>query len=84
MAKGLYTLLSREQGERRAVYGENKWVPTRTEEREASLGSCLFMQVGVVFLSSLSHKTPLGRGFMVVLLLVSFQREVKATQKGGL
>lgn len=37
MVKGLYALFSREQGERRGVYGENKWVPTRTGEREASL-----------------------------------------------
>lgn len=37
---------------------------------------------GSVFLSSLSHQTPLRRGFMVVLFLVSFQRGVKATQKG--
>lgn len=50
--------------------------------RERSKFVIMLVYAGGSGLSSLSHKTPLGRAFMVVLLLVFFQRGVKATQKG--
>lgn len=80
MVKGLYALLrgNRERGEEVSMERTNAFL----QEQERSKFVIMLVYAGRGGLSSLSHKTPLGRAFMVVLLLVSFQRGVKATQKG--